>query len=70
MDPNNAPNVVLSKTTFWQNKKAVFWSMWMMSIAFEFGFDFGTIGGFQAMEGFLQVFGEPVYSLMTQLMHR
>jgi len=59
MDPDKVGNAILSKTTVWENRRAFLYSMLMMSVAFQFGFDYGTIGGFQAMKGFLQVFGNP-----------
>jgi hypothetical protein len=45
MDPNDVGNLALSKTTIWQNRKALVYAILMMSVAFQFGFDYGTIGG-------------------------
>lgn len=49
----------LTTTSLWENRK----SLWICSVvatsAFLYGLDFSIIGGFQAMVGFLEVFGVP-----------
>jgi MFS transporter, SP family, sugar:H+ symporter len=47
----------LVKTTLWENRKSVLICSLVASASFQYGLDFSLIGGFQAMVGFLEVFG-------------
>jgi len=49
----------LTKTTLWENRKSVLICSLVASASFQYGLDFSLIGGFQAMTGFLEVFGVP-----------
>jgi MFS transporter, SP family, sugar:H+ symporter len=49
----------ISKTTLLQNWKALTMCCIIAMAPFQYGIDFGMIGGLQAMVGFLQVFGYP-----------
>jgi MFS transporter, SP family, sugar:H+ symporter len=47
----------LTKTTLWENRKSIFICSLIATASFQYGLDFSLIGGFQAMVGFLEVFG-------------
>jgi len=47
----------LTKTGVWENRKSILICSLMATASFQYGLDFSLIGGFQAMPGFLQVFG-------------
>jgi MFS transporter, SP family, sugar:H+ symporter len=45
------------KTSVWENRKSILICALIGTASFQYGFDQGMIGGFQAMVGFLEVFG-------------
>lgn len=47
----------LTKTTLWENRKSILICSIVAMSSFQYGLDFSLIGGFQAMPGFLEVFG-------------
>jgi len=47
----------LTQTSLWENRKSVFICCLIATASFQYGLDFSIIGGFQAMVGFLEVFG-------------
>jgi len=47
----------LTKTTVWENRKAILICTVVATASFQYGLDVGLIGGFQSMTGFLEVFG-------------
>ena len=47
----------LTKTSLWENRKSVFICSLVATASFQYGLDFSLIGGFQAMTGFLEVYG-------------
>ena len=47
----------LTKTTVWDNRKAIFICTLIATASFQYGLDVGLIGGFQSMTGFLEVYG-------------
>src|SRR2546423_1005989 len=49
----------LTKTSLWENRKSVLICSSVALYSFQYGLDFSLIGGFQAMVGFLEVFGAP-----------
>jgi MFS transporter, SP family, sugar:H+ symporter len=49
----------LTKTTLWENRKSILICSIVAMSSFQYGLDFSLIGGFQAMPGFLEVFGVP-----------
>lgn len=49
----------LTKTSLWENRKSVLICSSVALYSFQYGLDFSLIGGFQAMIGFLEVFGAP-----------
>lgn len=49
----------LTKTSLWENRKSVLICFSVALYSFQYGLDFSLIGGFQAMIGFLEVFGTP-----------
>jgi len=49
----------LTETSLWENRKSVLICSSVALYSFQYGLDFSLIGGFQAMVGFLEVFGAP-----------
>ena len=47
------------QTSLWENRKCFFIMAFIATSAFQYGLDYGMVGGLQAMKGFLEVFGEP-----------
>jgi hypothetical protein len=47
------------QTSLWENRKCFFVMAFVAASAFQYGLDYGMVGGLQAMKGFLEVFGEP-----------
>jgi MFS transporter, SP family, sugar:H+ symporter len=47
------------RTSLWENRKCFFIMAFIATSAFQYGLDYGKVGGVQAMKGFLEVFGEP-----------
>ena len=47
------------QSTLWENRKCFFVMAFIATSAFQYGLDYGMVGGLQAMKGFLEVFGEP-----------
>lgn len=47
------------QSTLWENRKCFFIMAFVATSAFQYGLDYGMVGGLQAMKGFLEVFGEP-----------
>ena len=47
----------LTRTTLWDNRKSVLICSVVAMASFQYGLDFSLIGGFQAMVGFLEVYG-------------
>jgi hypothetical protein len=47
------------QTSLWENRKCFLIMAFVATSAFQYGLDYGMVGGLQAMKGFLEVFGEP-----------
>ncbi|EXJ53382.1 uncharacterized protein A1O5_13371 [Cladophialophora psammophila CBS 110553] len=50
-------SVTITRSSWWDNRKVLAVSCFVNFAAFEYGLDQGTVNGFQAMPGFLMVFG-------------
>ncbi|OQU93778.1 hypothetical protein CLAIMM_00250 [Cladophialophora immunda] len=56
-DPTDTQHVGKRNTSVWANIRFIWFTILVGFSLLEYGFDNGEIGGFQAMVGFLQVFG-------------
>ncbi|KAH8928669.1 general substrate transporter [Atractiella rhizophila] len=50
-------NAPVKKVTMWESRKCVIICILLATSTFQYGLDTGIINGFQAMQGFLRVFG-------------
>ncbi|GAA5948676.1 hypothetical protein JCM10213_004379 [Rhodosporidiobolus nylandii] len=58
----NAHIAGLPQTSFWENRRSFVLALLVAVGAFQYNLDTTIINGFQAMQGFLRVFGEPTAS--------
>ncbi|GAA5978610.1 hypothetical protein JCM11641_002787 [Rhodosporidiobolus odoratus] len=52
----------IPQTTFWENRRAFVYALLVAVGTFQYNLDTTIINGFQAMQGFLRVFGDPTPS--------
>lgn len=56
-DTSSNVNISITRSSWWENKKVIGIAILINMASFEYGLDQGMVNGFQAMPGFLQVFG-------------